>query len=526
MNNKTTRGDLTDSLILQTYFDEHGRTEATLGALRSMGHTFGNKDVRKRLRDAVRQHLEAVDTNDVGSVDPKESVCMDDGNYFLTSAQNNTGVHDGFLQTILQFCKENSAKLLVSKCTYKKKGFENLTSDQAEADWYDMKILPYLMNEQVQLGDFIFYGNFDILPTAVNPLSGVESHSGELDCAFPHSKLHMRPIATMPLAQAKHVYTTGTVTLRNYVQRKAGQKAELHHVFGGLFVKVRNGKAEVVPISAHDQSGEFSVYNKRYTPKGSKRNSVFAVNFGDIHLEKVTPEYKEQMINVMCDLKPKHVFLHDILDFEARNHHEIKDKYQRFRKYKEGKDSVEQNVLDVFKWLEEISHIFPEITFHVVPSNHNDAFYKWSNSDQPSIDYTNLRFWHLVNFIMLDNISNQSEGELLPLVADHLNLTIPSNVVYHERDESVRFFGIEYNLHGDMGANGSRGSPQGLAKLGFKANTGHTHSAGIYNGVYVAGVCCTLDHGYNKGLSGWSNSFVITYEGGKRTVITKYPDMV
>lgn len=523
---KQKRDELTDGLILQTYFDEHGRVEPTLKALRGKGYTFGNADVRKRLREALKAHLEHVENADTGSVDPTKSMFLEDGNYFLTSAQNNTGVHEAFFETVLKFCSENKAKLLVSKCTYKKKGFENMVSESTDNKWYDMRLLPYLMNEQVQLGDFIFYGNFDILPTAVNPLSGVESHSGELDCAFPHAKLQMRSIATMPNTQAKHAYTTGTVTLRNYVQRKAGQKAELHHVFGGLFVKVRNGKSEVVPVSADDRTGEFSVYNKHYTPKGSTRDTVFAINFGDIHLEKVTLEYHQVMRQVMGDLNPQHVFLHDLLDFEARNHHEVKDKFSRFRKFLDGKDSVENNVMDVFTWLEDLAKDFPETTFHVVPSNHNDAFYKWANSEQPPNDYPNLKFWHLTNFMMLDNISNAVEREMLPMVADHFNIGIPDNVTFHERDESVRFFGIEYNLHGDMGANGARGTPQGLAKLGFKANTGHTHSAGIYNGVYVAGVSCTLDHGYNKGLSSWSNSFVITYRGGKRTVITRYPESV
>ena len=188
------------------------------------------------------------------------------------------------------------------------------------------------------------------------------------------------------------------------------------------------------------------------------------------------------------------------------------------------KDEVEDNVIDLFAWLNGISHKYPDTVFHVVPSNHNDAFYKWANDEQPSNDYPNLEFWHLVNYLML---SKQRVGgepmELLEVVANYVGYEFPDNIVFHGREESVRYFGIEFNLHGDMGANGSRGTPQGISKLGFKANTGHTHSAGIFNGVYVAGVSGTLEHGYNKGLSSWSNSFVVTYQNGKRTVITKYP---
>lgn len=516
--------ELTDAHILHTFFECSSKVEPTLRELRAQGYTFGNADVRQRLREAVAEHKDILDQS--GSPEPMESLDFGDGNYFLTCAQNNTKVHEGFFAAIKQFCEDQDAELIISKLTYKQAGFQNLTSEAISDLWYDPTVVPYLMNAQARLGDFIFFGNTDTLPTAVNPLSGMESMSGELNCGFPHTKLRMQPVATMENQDAKHMYTTGACTLLNYVQRKAGQKAELHHVFGGLFVRVKNGKASVIPISAKETTGEFSVFGKKYTGKKIIEEPVFAVNFGDVHLEKLDEYYNGRMCEVIERLQPQHVFLHDLLDFEARNHHEVKDKFKRFSKYVEQQDSVEQNVLDVFDWLEHMSDLFPTVQFHVVPSNHNDAFYKWANAEQPANDYPNLKFWHYVNYVMLDAISEgEGDRELMPIMAENLDIQIPANVIFHEREESVRFFDIEYNLHGDMGANGARGTPVGLSKLGFKANTGHTHSAGIYNGVYVAGVAGTMHHGYNRGLSGWSNSFIITYNTGKRTIVTDYSDL-
>jgi hypothetical protein len=77
-------------------------------------------------------------------------------------------------------------------------------------------------------------------------------------------------------------------------------------------------------------------------------------------------------------------------------------------------------------------------------------------------------------------------------------------------------------MHGHLGPNGSRGTPQNLNKVGRRANTGHTHSAGIWNGLYVAGTSSTLDFGYNKGPSSWTHSHIVTYPNGKRTIITVY----
>ena len=88
------------------------------------------------------------------------------------------------------------------------------------------------------------------------------------------------------------------------------------------------------------------------------------------------------------------------------------------------------------------------------------------------------------------------------------------------RDDSYLVAGIESGMHGDIGANGSRGSWQTFSKAVSKANVGHSHSAGIYDGVYYAGTSTKMDMGYNTGLSSWSNSHVITYRNGKRAIIT------
>jgi len=524
MTRKKDRG-ITDSLLLEVYYSQLGSVEKTLKELRKRGHTFGNALMRKRLRLAVENHLEEVKATKAGSKDPTPSVPLKDGNYFLTAAQNNTKVHRGLFKTIQRFCKDNKAQLLVAKFTYKKFGFMTPTSDSDSPDiWYDPCLLPYLVNEQKQLGDFIFYANFDILPTAVNPLSGLESHSGTKDCAFPHAKLNMHSVPTLAMDKAKFMYTTGACTLLNYIPKKSGQKAELHHVFGGLFVRVRGGKTTVIPISAEENTGHFSVYDKYWTPDGSTRKDVFAINFGDIHKEKLDAEYDVQIRKEIGRLQPQHVFLHDVLDFEARNHHETKDKFSRFKKYSQGKDSVEKNVLDLIEWLNSLATDFPDVLFHVVPSNHNDALYKWANATQPDNDYPNAEFYHFVNYIKLKHLreGGDADDELIPLIAEERDIFIDGNVIFHNRNESVNFFNIEFNLHGDLGANGARGNPRGYARLGFKANTGHTHSCSIVNGIYTAGVAGKLYHGYNKGLSSWSNGFIITYANGKRTILTGY----
>jgi len=96
----------------------------------------------------------------------------------------------------------------------------------------------------------------------------------------------------------------------------------------------------------------------------------------------------------------------------------------------------------------------------------------------------------------------------------------PTSVRFLYDDESFIVAGIEQGMHGHLGVNGARPSPASFAKLGRPATTAHTHSCGIIDDLYVAGVSASLDQGYNKGPSSWSHSHVVTYKNGKRAIIT------
>jgi len=76
--------------------------------------------------------------------------------------------------------------------------------------WYDPQLEPYLNDESIELANgLVWCGEMNILPTAVDPLSGLETYSHRKSAIFPHAKLAMRSIATMLDEGAKLNYTTG-----------------------------------------------------------------------------------------------------------------------------------------------------------------------------------------------------------------------------------------------------------------------------------------------------------------------------
>jgi hypothetical protein len=98
----------------------------------------------------------------------------------------------------------------------------------------------------------------------------------------------------------------------------------------------------------------------------------------------------------------------------------------------------------------------------------------------------------------------------------------PGAVKFLLPDESFEVKEVECGMHGHLGPNGAFGSPSNLSKIGKKANTAHTHSAGIFHGLYVAGTSTKLtqDWDYTMGPSSWSWSHIVLYPNGQRTIVT------
>ena len=176
-------------------------------------------------------------------------------------------------------------KLAVKKGTKK---------DYEEELWYDPKLMPYISDERIELApDLTWCGNMNILPTEDNPISGLETYGGSTSVIFPHTKIEMRSIATMPDMPVKMIYTTGCTTLMNYLQKKLGIKAEHHHRYAFLLVEVdSDGNWWVRQVAARKngktiQDLNVLVENGAVT---STEATVDAITWGDLHATNSQPE--------------------------------------------------------------------------------------------------------------------------------------------------------------------------------------------------------------------------------------------
>lgn len=450
--------------------------------------------------------------------------------FILTCAQNNTHVHMGFLASLRVYAAAHDAEILVSRFSYNKNGWGNnkITKDDVEL-WYDPEIADYVNDESLELAPgLVWCGELDISPTATDPLSGLDSYTRSASAIIPHVKISLRSMATMKHEAARILYTTGTVTQRNYVERKAGQKASFHHVFGALIVEVDIDDAWFVRQLLADDAGHFHDLEHLYTPTGITRSRVEAVTWGDFHEEKADPVVADACFggptSILESLRPREQHVHDLADFTARNHHNRNDAYFKATMHAKGLDRVEADLTRCAEKLERIHRDWCQTV--VVESNHDQAFRRWLAEADGHQDAPNARYWHFWNYKIFSAIERGEDLFVFEAAVREKMSSEITNVRFLKEDDSwvicsEQSGGIECGLHGHRGPNGSRGSPKSYRQLGVRANTAHTHSCGIVDGIYTAGVSGTLDMGYNCGPSSWSHSHIITYPSGKRTILTQ-----
>lgn len=448
--------------------------------------------------------------------------------FIITSAQNNTDVHLPFLSALKTYAKHLGAQLLISKYTYNKNGFQNGEGEQGL--YYAPQLKEFFIEDNVFLNNdsFAFLAQLNTLPTAIYPLTGLAEVFGNYSGAIGHAQITAESIPAMKGQVVRRMYSTGTVTLRNYIQQRSGQKAEALHCYGALIVEFDNdGTFYVRQLQSMDNSGEFYDIDCLVTPSNvvPTTGHVAALQYGDIHAEKLDADcahasYGTTGGSLLDFLRPKYQLVHDVHDFTSRNHHNRASGHFLAKMFfSDNKGSVKQDLVDTGKVLMDMERDFSQVV--IVESNHDLALGRWLDDSkyQPSQDPINARLFYDLNAAVHAAIENKDDTFNLLSYALNNYMDMPTNATFLVTDQSFPIAGIEMGMHGHNGINGSRGQPKQYKKLGIRANTGHTHTASIYGGIYTAGVTGSLDMGYNIGASSWTQTHIITYENGQRTLI-------
>lgn len=461
--------------------------------------------------------------------------------YILTCAQNNTKVFSAFWKNLVFYAQHLGAELMVSRFTYDKSSYSTNpksvkpgTHDMGDEEelWYDNNITPFICDDRARHGscrwrlapDLLWCAEMNILPTAVRPLSGLESYTGLDSGIFPHVKIALQSIASNKHEPTKIIYTTGTVTQRNYIQKKEGLKGQFHHVYGALLVEVDSeGNWWARHLNADSSGSFYDLTTKVSRGQAIASQRVEAITWGDTHASDITEEVLEAnwgndgLINF---LKPKYQFQHDIFSMRSRSHHEMKSLDKMYQKFVKGEESVENEVYYTAALMRKAHRDFCQQV--IVCSNHDRHGERWLDETDYRKDLLNAEFFLEAQLSRIRAIKKREDWSFLEWACRRAGC--PAVVKFLGRDESFKICGgagrsIECGLHGDEGPDGARGTTQNLSKTGCRMNKGHSHVAMIHDGVYSAGTC-SLEQGYNHGPSSWSISHIVSYANGKRAILT------
>jgi hypothetical protein len=470
--------------------------------------------------------------------------------YIITSAQNNTNLHTQLWENLEAFAEYHNAEILVGRYTYQKSGL-NSGGDKADfmsgakretlygADTiaWAPEIADYITDERVQLAPgLVWCGEWQRSPTTKRPLTGFETYTGRNSGIFPHSKFEMNSVASAKNEPAKFNYTTGTVTMRNYIVKGAGLQATFHHGYGALLVEVDDTGAWWVRQLNAESDGTF--YDLDLQVKDGKvtgGHRPAGITFGDLHEEELDPVVDEVNDHLLGWLGPYNAFYHDLLSFVSRNHHESKDPFAKYQRHVNGQGDVRREVRNAVSYLVRKAERFEDTHHVVVDSNHDRALERWLRESDWREDPLNMEFFMEAALAKIKAMKYDRSFHMLRYWFETMSMQfsddIPEefspleNVQFLDEDDSYVICedangGIECAMHGHLGVNGARGSAASFAKMGRKANVGHSHSAGILDGIYTSGTSSVLNLSYARGPGSWSQTHTLTYPNGKRALLT------
>lgn len=462
----------------------------------------------------------------IGSPDRPALEIMDTADIvIITAAQNNTAIKAEAWAAVERLSRELSAQIIVMPNHYNKAAFS--AAKESEREYFAEAVRPYLLDRDVLLFD----GAVKLAPSAaglvtdklpVNAASAV--NTGERFTIAPHPKQQMRTLVRMLDQPIRQAWTTGTVTGYNYTRSRAGGVAQADHAFGCLVVfRTHGGSVQCTNVRfAADGSYAVALADEQITAyAGPDDADKPIVVLGDLHCEMKDHGIYARTIDLLHQLDPAVVVLHDVIHFSTMSHH---NRHNSAHLYRTKDQTVRDDLAEVIYQLTEIAECC-EIVY-LCESNHNSAVDHWLNDQgfKPDSSPQNAKLYHLLKYLVCEAIDHDDQRPAWVHALINSDLTglpaLPENVIFGQMDQPFVVYGFDYSQHGHKGNNGAMASHVGLSRAGLSLITGHTHSPAITARCLTVGVSAKLDQGYNRGGgSSWANSHAIVWPNGEAQIV-------
>jgi len=437
--------------------------------------------------------------------------------FVVTTAVTGCTVDINFYESIKNYCTKNKALLLVLVASdpahNKDRGGYGSIDEKLSSE--------AIVFEDTELNSNLFLNTIKLSAKHIDPITGLDrigQRSGTFVFASPKQRLHMVATSNVKLPHA--LMTTGAITLPNYVtdlymSERTAYIARNDHIMGALILEIKNDNEYHYRQIQSSNDGSFIDLGNRYFPNGEVEfQTPSAIVLGDWHAGSTDPmviKCTEEMLN---QLKPANIVLHDAFDGLSINHHEDGNQISLAQKVLFGKASLEG---EMERLASDIEHFLSfKATVYIIKSNHDEFLCKYYlQHGKYTEDPHNHRYALPLASAMLDGL------DPLKFAVENKfkNSKSSSLVKWLKRDDDFLIAGIQLGAHGDKGPNGSRGSLQNMEKAYGNSITGHSHTPGILRGAWAVGTSSFLKLNYNHGPSSWLHTHCLVYEDGSRQLI-------
>jgi len=418
--------------------------------------------------------------------------------YVITTAQMDAGVNKNFLKGIETYCKYNDAELIILPVAGKSVTEEKMCSDLNVHNILDGE---YVINNSIKIS------NYKIKPQQINPLTGIKRFAqGDKSFVFASTKQVLEYVANSYNSIPKAIMTTGAVTKPNYrLNNRIGRIAKKDHEYGFIVVEKQNSiKYHFRHVKALN-NGKFvdlgKLYNGKAKPKVAK---VQAMVLGDIHPYDTDPNHVKMSLEQIKVMKPEQLFLHDTFNGRSISHHYKGHNIRKYEVFQEQGLSLEKELKKTLEAIKVYADVMNHKPVYIVASNHDEHLKRYLDEGRFIGDKGN-------DFIASQLYTAALTGHNVLEYGLRYIGEVPSNVVFLERDEDLKINGVQLANHGDLGANGGRGSLKSIEEANGKSITGHSHSAAKKRNTYKVGTSTYLRLDYNRGYSSWTQTNALLY---------------
>lgn len=416
--------------------------------------------------------------------------------YVVTAAMPEAELHKQAWQSIQNYAERNKAEIVVLPMRGMNHSHKRYTQELYNSTKNHFAI-------EYQLSKNLIARDVKLFPAHRNPAYANRDLAMTQSLIMAHTKQDQAPCHVLDSTKPRSVFTTGTITTREFNNTLSGYRNAQEMKIGAVIVDVDNNTNEFYARHATFQDDYISDMGTKYHSDNTiSEDKAICLKMGDVHSLFTEPQYKQASIEQINHFQVPEAVAGDWFDGKSISHYEAGNLVER-SKLLSLEEELNYLVDDVRSWLDKTN-----AKIGMTASNHPEWINRYLLGSRYINDPLNYRIGIKLTAALIDKKDpiEYYFKENAPELCNRIN--------FYKRHEIERRAGWLYTIHGDLGPDGARGSIHNQSASG-PAIIEHIHGAGKRGDVMSVGTLAlqTLEYAANR-LSSWQAQNIIIFESG------------